>query len=310
MAARIEDRNKSVNIDILISELEKSDITILSEGNSYPVTVTDGTQKFSIKENGTIKNVDSVPVAQIAEKKEKYYGKEVTNYTAGGHTYRVFYVDEAGDYGDENTIYLKAEPSGNGIYLSSYISYIPKTTDVLELMNPNWWSNRGTESASWNPNEHCAAYLCDPTTSESSSNQAWASYFDSELANYVIGSPSVEMYVKSYNQVTHTVGDYTLGASYSGTNAPGYIYTLNGAQSTISHSDYSTGTTTLDNVGYNGMYCKNYVWLASPSSEDIESVCRCCGGRYVMLDTMVPGLRCSVNPIVALKEGFVPDIEI
>ena len=65
----------------------------------------------------------------------------------------------------------------------------------------------------------------------------------------------MEMYVASYNQIPHTqIGNYILGATYRATNAPGYIYTLNGKQSTTSNSDYYTGDTTIDYKGYNSMY--------------------------------------------------------
>ena len=59
---------------------------------------------------------------------------------------------------------------------------------------------------------------------------------DTTKANYAIGSPPVEMYVASYNQVSHTTGNYKLGATYRETSYPGYIYTLNGKQSTISNN--------------------------------------------------------------------------
>ena len=36
---------------------------------------------------------------------------------------------------------------------------------------------------------------------------------DTTKANYAIGSPPVEMYVASYNQVSHTTGNYKLGAN-------------------------------------------------------------------------------------------------
>ena len=88
------------------------------------------------------------------------------------------------------------------------------------------------------------------------------------------------MYVASYNQVSHTTGNYKLGATYRATSYPGYIYTLNGKQSTISYSDYGTGIDSLDYTGYNSMYCgKNgstgsyYWWLASPSANNSSSVC-------------------------------------
>ena len=61
-------------------------------------------------------------------------------------------------------------------------------------------------------------------------------YLDNTKATYAIGGPSAEMYVASYNDVSHTQGgNYKLGATYRASNAPGYIYTLNGAQSTISN---------------------------------------------------------------------------
>ena len=89
------------------------------------------------------------------------------------------------------------------------------------------------------------------------------------------------MYVKSYNQ-THP-GGYTyngtkygeLGATYGETRAPGYIYTLGGKQSTVSNSDDSTGSNTIDNSGFKQMYCKpnTYMWLASPSAYGDDYVC-------------------------------------
>lgn len=48
MAAKIENRNKSVNLETLVDELEKSNVTVLSDGSSFPVSVTDGVNKFFI----------------------------------------------------------------------------------------------------------------------------------------------------------------------------------------------------------------------------------------------------------------------
>ena len=181
-------------------------------------------------------------------------------------------------------------------------------------MNPSWWAERA--SATWNANEKCASYLCDPTTNDDSSNQAWASYFDSTKANYVIGSPSVEMFVKSYNQVSHTVGNYTLGAIYRATSKPGYIYTINGSKSTlVDGSDYYSGNDSLDYQKYNSMYCgkngvkdSNHTWLASPSARDVGQVCYVRGSHAGL-----NGSNCSatigISPIVSLKTGVLPEIE-
>ena len=119
--------------------------------------------------------------------------------------------------------------------LSRYISYTPTGSDLetYRKMNPSWAAQRGSSTSSWNNNEHVASWLCSPSQ--------WTTYVDSTKANYAIGTPTAEMYVASYNQVSHTTGNYTLGATYRAINAPGYIYTLNGKQSTISNDDYWTG---------------------------------------------------------------------
>ena len=123
------------------------------------------------------------------------------------------------------------------------------------------------------------------------------------------------MYVESYNQVSHTVGNYKLGATCSTTKYPGYIYTLNGKQSTISNNDYYTGDNTLDYTGYNSMYCgKNgstgsyYWWLASPSASNSGYVC----GVYGSDASLYYGNYSNtygVCPLVSLKSSFQLEIE-
>ena len=124
-------------------------------------------------------------------------------------------------------------------------------------------------------NEHAAAWLCSPSK--------WTTYCDTSKANYAIGSPTAEMYVASYNQVSHTTGNYKLGATYGATNYPGYKYTVNGTQQ---NNGWWTGDNTLDYTGYNSMYCKRndsyleyYWWLASPSAYNSDRVCRVYGGN-------------------------------
>ena len=174
-------------------------------------------------------------------------------------------------------------------------------------MNPSWAAQRGSSTSSWNYNEHAAAWLCSPSQ--------WTTYVDSSKANYAIGGPSVEMYVKSYNQVSHNQeGNYTLGATYRDTSAPGYIYTLNGAQSTISNSDYSTGTDSLDYKGYNSMYAgqngskSGWWWLASPSSYYSTYVCYV-GGNNAYLNNYYYNYPSGAGPLVSLKSGIQVEIE-
>ena len=251
----------------------------------------------------------SVTAEQIAANPEKYYGQVAQNYTQGDLTYRIFYVDKENKFGDgANTIYLKADYKTTTT-LSSYISYTPTGSDLekYKKMNPSWAAQRGSNTSNWNNNEHAASWLCSPSQ--------WTTYVDSSKANYAIGGPSVEMYVESYNQVSHNQeGNYTLGATYRDTSAPGYIYTLNGAQSTISNSDYWTGIDSLDYKGYNSMYAgKNgkksgYWWLASPSSRSSNRV-GYVDGYSASLDSNSYDITRGAGPLVSLKSGIQVEIE-
>ena len=160
---------------------------------------------------------------------------------------------------------------------ADYKDYKSLTTDISSLttddiqkfknMNPKWAAQRGSAQSEWKSNEKGAAWLCAPSQ--------WTTYVDNTKATYAIGGPSVEMYIASYNDVPHTeVGNYTLEQNIKMMVVTMDTYKLNGAQSTISNSDYYKGTDSLDYKGYNSMYAgKNgsktgYWWLASPSSYD------------------------------------------
>lgn len=271
----------------------------LSDSNKIadlPATVTLNGYDIVINANGGVEKIPEI-IAKIRTNPTAYYGKEVTNYKASDsdtNTYRIFYVDKDNYFKDGyNTIYLKADFSSTSYNLNNYASYDSANTKV-RTMNPLWATERRTSESSWNINEKAAAYLCSPVTIDNytTTSLPWNGYYNSENANYVIGGPSVEMYVKSYNQAYNGITDsnvYTLGATYRATSVPGYIYTLNGAQSTISNSDYRTGTDSLNYTRYNSMYCgktengtaskTGYWWLASPSANDSYFVCYVNGGN-------------------------------
>ena len=297
----------------LRAELEQVGATVKTEGDNLPWEIVSGNYMLRINEDLSIDEVGktvSVTAADIAANKEKYYGQIAQNYTAGGLTYKIFYVDTENKFGDgTNTVYLKADYKDTKS-LTTDISGL--TTDDIQKfknMNPVWNVARGTVAqSSWNTNEKGAAWLCAPSQ--------WKTYVDNTKATYAMGGPSVEMYIASYNDVPHTeVGNYTLGAEYKNDGGDhGYRYTLNGAQSTISNSDYYTGTDSLDYKGYNSMYAgKNgsktgYWWLASPSSGYSGSVCYVYG-NYAYLDSGFSSNAYGVGPLVSLKSGIPVQVE-
>ena len=269
-----------------------------------PATVTLNGYDIGIDANGGVEKIPEI-IAKIRANPQAYYGKKVTNYKASDsdtNTYRIFYVDKDNYFKDGyNTIYLKADFSGN---VSCSTSYDASQT-LIKRMNPLWATKGNTVAAKTttisNENEQAAAWLCDPSK--------WTAYCDTDKANYAIGGPSVEMYVKSYNQ-TH--GDNALGCQYQTNDAPGYGYKVNG---TIQNSGWHTNSDTLDySMTYKSMYCgqngkrTGSWWLASPSAHSSISVCdvggsnaRLYGNNYYYDD--------GVSPLVSLKSSFIPEIE-
>ena len=219
---------------------------------------------------------------------------------------RIFYIDTEGKFGDKNTVYLKVDWTANDITLSSYTSYTPSGTDLTtyKKLNSSWAAQRGSSTSSWNSNEHVAAWLCSPSK--------WATYCDTSKANYAIGSPTAEMYVASYNQVSHTTGNYKLEATYSTADAPGYIYKVNNV---AQNNGWYTNNNTLDYTGYNSMYCgKNGStgsydwWLASPSAYASNRVYYVYSlGAY--LNYSYSSDAHGVCPLVSLKSSFQLEIE-
>ncbi|MCI8273857.1 MAG: hypothetical protein HFJ55_07255 [Clostridia bacterium] len=272
---------------------EKEDKTILT--TTCSVTVKKASQ--------------TVTVEEIKANKSKYYGQTVTNYTAGGKIYRIFYVDEEGKYGEANTVYLKADNDGTyNMQLSGVNINTTTNNSKVKEMNPDWAKNRAT--ATWNRNEQLAAWLCDPEIGNKLA-RPWSKCYDSSKANYTIGGPSAEMYVDSHNSISHEgITNYTLGAKYTEKYAPGYIYKINGG-----NDNYWTANDTIDYRNYGSMYCgmngekaNNRWWIASPSSNNDFSIC-CVDGSKAILSNESYGVINGMCPLVSLKHDFVIQIE-
>ena len=269
-----------------------------------PATVTLNGYDIGIDANGGVEKIPEI-IAKIRANPQAYYGKKVTNYKASDsdtNTYKIFYVDKDNDFKDGyNTIYLKADFSGSVRCSTSYDA----SQTLIKRMNPLWATKGNTVKAETttisNENEQLVAWLCDPSK--------WTAYCDTDKANYAIGGPSVEMYVKSYNQ-TH--GDNALGCQYQTHDAPGYGYKVKG---TIQNSGWYTNSNTLDySMTYKSMYCgqngenTGTWWLASPSANGSGGVCFVYG-HYAGLSSDGYSNDFGVSPLVSLKSSFIPEVE-
>ena len=316
--AKLEDDN----ID-LETYLNKNNATLKGEqdgsyiieynGNEYTIEKDNldskrEEQKVIVTENGEKK---IITVADMAKEPKKYYGARVTNYTKDG-TYRIFYVDTAGKYGDGvNTVYLIADyyanrQTGLGTYTNGeYKAYEYNSNKTkIRQMNPMWSNYIGNlEEISWEENAKSAAYLCDTSK--------WESYCDNTKANYAIGGPSLEMYADSYNQ-THNANSlvYTCEPTTGcGENkGKGYFLGANGKYDV--HDGWYTHQNTIDTT-QNEIYLTDntYPWIVSPSASDPCFVFRVNSYNvYIGYDYLYS--TCGVRPLVSLKSGTEIKIEL
>ena len=200
---------KISNIDgSKVIEISGNKVTVTESGTTYTATI-DINKDPSSTEKDSNSNWKNDYDANTKNVLSKIYGTAVeyksdsdTNKDIDSKTWRIFYIDFANKYKDgAGTIYLKADWTANDTSLNNYSSYIPTDADktIIENMNKKWYTARGT--ATWNTNEHEAAWLCSPTQ--------WTKYKNNS-ATYAIGGPSAEIYCDSYNSVNHPAGgDFT-----------------------------------------------------------------------------------------------------
>ena len=173
-------------------------------------TIVTGT----IKEDGTIVwdaspsetsgtttiTVGGEEITLTAENAKDYYGTTVK--IINGVEYGLFYIDFAEKYGEKGAVYLRAKSSVGNTRLDGTLSDADKmaAVGIMKKINPDWAraDARGSvEYSNYYDSEKGATYLCNPN------NSLWsgiASSFNSSELNYVIGAPSVEMFLDSYNE--------------------------------------------------------------------------------------------------------------
>ena len=239
-------------------KLENAQVSIAKERTEG---ITVGSSKITAKK-----------IAQTADK-TGIYGEKVTNYTCpnttGVSTWRIFYADAeniyliADDYINIDNVPKKEkivdnDSSGNHSRLSMQnvlSDYSRGATSIDSIIANKWlssyWKNNSTST---NPNIKAVAYILD--------TNAWNPLYRGENAEYAIGGPTVEMFVKSWND-THS-GDKQIECEAESNS--------NGYKVKFANGSYSTYIQGLAQNEYNSIYIKsdnsnaNAMWLASPSA--------------------------------------------
>ena len=243
---------------------------------------------------GITATVEGKTVTITKDNVADYLGKVVTNYvptknsvTIGGTEYtvstqyRLYYVDFVGKYGEKNGVYLKADCT-NKHYVLPITDTTASTADNVKIkaLNPSLYKTGVTSPVASNYNMKAVTFLTN--TSNWNSLKTGASLVDK--VNYVVGAPSVEMMMDSYNtkynltESTPNTGELTaetarakLFYQYPTTvNSNNYGYAVGPCHDKVAEyyywtSDYSVKTdSAIDSMYYPGS--NQYYWLASPSA--------------------------------------------
>ena len=184
------------------------------------------------------------------------------NPTAGGK-WRIFYYDETGEFGTAGKLYLKRDfDSSLQKVLNAGGTYTNTDEAIIKMkaMNPKWAASTNATSIDLN-NEKAVAWLCNPAN--------WTDYKTTE-ADYAIGSPSVEMYMKAFN-VWKTGNKDATNLICKVESANGYSV---GANGNYDNNGNYTNSNTIE-AGPNNIFMtagSNWWWLASPSSNTTYEV--------------------------------------
>ena len=134
----------------------------------------------ALKKDFDIEIIAPVDAETISKNPDAYYGQKVNDYTAGGLTYRIFYVDTDGKFGEKNTIYLKADWTANDTSVGN-LETVPEGSDldIYKKLNPDL----AEKIVNWGSTECGAAWF------GTASN--WTKYLDDTKADYAIAAPSI-----------------------------------------------------------------------------------------------------------------------
>ena len=274
---------------------DSNPITGLASG-TYSVYATAYDKAGNSKQStNTVENVkisrtySNITAQMVAEHPEIYYGLTVTNYESqnGQNDWKIFYSDWkeksieqntnnptdthifliTGDY--INTAETNRINSATGMTTSNYSAYWNSTPAFQTVDSTTLTRFKATEYVlqSGRNNSRCVSTLLNDNN--------WSSYKDcGNKAEKAIGSPTVEMWMDSWNARYPNSSDQVYRKASTDTSYPGYYVGTSQSPTTTRFSNsekdgYSNKLYYPYTSGYNGT---NGYWLASPSANSGDSV--------------------------------------
>lgn len=312
------------------------------ELNGPKVKLADGSKVILTKEN--VKNYLGKVIANYKTSTESDSTETIMAGTVGtgkktctvSKTYRLYYVDFDNKYGDgEGTIYIKADYTSNFISLplSDKTKNTAETVKIKQL-NPELYKNKKENEITIQPpsssydNMKAVTWLTNTVNWEELKTSGNSTEIGSSI-NYIVGSPSLEMMMDSYNTKYEPESGWEETPDSSpivvGTRKKlFYQYPYNGDSNLYNLYGYGIGPCSNGSNGYGDhtslysvqsddeidpMYLPTtfaMYWISSPS-------CGNYGNVFVideagMISGTNYGTECSVCPLVSLKPNTILEL--
>ncbi len=258
-------------------------------------------------------NQTKITAQMVSEDPETYYGKSVDFTSENGQSdWKIFYSDGTHIFlitGD----YVKAEDAGRidpatGMTAAGYNAY---WTSIPELQNVD-----STVLTRFKAAEYVLQDIQNSKYASTLLNaNNWKKYLDKENgtgnAEYAIGSPTIEMWMDSWNNLYEDVDGKLYRYANTNTAKPGYNI---GTTADLRYSYYLYREIMSNKKGYENKlyypqtkfidysYPDGY-WLASPAADADDNIFYVCyDGRISAYDGAKTNY--SMRPVVCLKSGI------
>ncbi len=284
-------------------------------------TGTDGEYKskdgntFYVNKNGNIiksvtVTVGTETVMLTPKNVGEYLGKVVTNYTGKSSitigesepytvspTYRLYYIDFDNKYGDgEGTVYLKADCTGSGYQLPTTDTATSTDLNVKIInLNPELYKN-GNPPSEDNVNMKAVIWLTNTNNWSDLKPETFSDGITEQDINYIVGAPSLEMMMDSYNTHYNLSGDEPDMETKLTADSPrvklfykypydehNYGYGVGPGYATQYDKQYSSTYSLKDDELVGTMYHpgkNSFSWLSSPSACERDYVMNVEGSNY------------------------------
>ena len=331
-----KDKYGNLKQETLQEELSDNDVEVTQSGNNF-ICKFPSEREYIVNQDGDITEKKGLLASEISAEN---YGNYVMNYSDidvadGGESqksdWRIYYAGKVGNESEEhiylissNYITVESIPASKNNHTLTkgsypYSAYFPDNVlndypngsdDVAEeirYLNGQYYEYLTyNNTKSTNNNMKAVAYMCDTSV--------W-NIFKTDKAEFVIGSPTIELLFKSYNKKYGT--NYLAGSLESNetskdsegnpvesVNKTGYRISNNGGDSWT--SAYSYGMITKDTTYIFGQGNTRGIWLASPASgASIWNIMKIDSNGQVDFDGY-GGTQQGFRPIVCLK----PDVQL